>query len=368
MSSLTSLLECPRSMQSAVRDSLALHPPQRREKRYAQEVHLRTDERPACRHAGARVVNSKQTRKEALKLLGGGLAATALGVGFSAQKAGALSQIKTGVFPYSLANPNLPTLVGGFREFTNGVNHKPFYFAAWTDFYKQQAGALYDWYEQDILAVTKTLGVHLFLSLEVKPKQPQYSYRELWRGAPTAAGIDSDQYVMNVAQHLKSWTDRTGHVVPVRMLHEFNCPPLSDGGYGGPYYMPRLWRRWATILRGGDVDGNLKAMGSPRFVALRAWDATTTCCWCGASWQPLQALRQKLTGGSTGQEGSGWISAALTCTPPQTTTEGGSLPCSTASTTSPGNTASRCAFLSSIGQHTKKSTGLLLLENFWSGW
>jgi Glycosyl hydrolase family 26 len=68
---------------------------------------------------------------------------------------------------------------------------------------------------------------------------------------------------MNVAQHLKSWTDRTGHVVPVRMLHEFNCPPLSDGGYGGPDYMPRLWRRWVTILRGGDVDGNLRAMGQP---------------------------------------------------------------------------------------------------------
>jgi hypothetical protein len=117
-------------MQSAVRNSLALHPPQRREERYAQEVHLRTDERPACGHAGARVVNSKLTRKEALKLLGGGIAATALGVGFSAEEAEALSRIQTGVFPYRLANPNLPTLVGGFRAFTNGVNHKPFYFAA----------------------------------------------------------------------------------------------------------------------------------------------------------------------------------------------------------------------------------------------
>ena len=85
MWSLTSLLVYPRSMQSVVRDSLALHPPQRREKRYAQEVHLRIDDRPACRRAGARVVNSKLTRKEALKLLGGGLAATALGVGFSAE-------------------------------------------------------------------------------------------------------------------------------------------------------------------------------------------------------------------------------------------------------------------------------------------
>ena len=55
-------------------------------------------------------MNSKLTRKEALKLLGGGLAATALGVGFSAEEADALSQIKTGVFPYQLANPNLPTL------------------------------------------------------------------------------------------------------------------------------------------------------------------------------------------------------------------------------------------------------------------
>jgi hypothetical protein len=69
---------------------------------------------------------------------------------------------------------------------------------------------------------------------------------------------------MNVAQHLKSWTDRTGHIVPVRMLHEFNCPcDLSDGFYGGPDYMPRFWRRWATILKGGDVAGNLKAMGQP---------------------------------------------------------------------------------------------------------
>jgi hypothetical protein len=102
-------------------------------------------------------VNSKLTRKEALKLLGGGLAATALGVGFSAEEAEALSRIQTGVFPYRLANPNLPTLVGGFRAFTNGVNHKPFYFAAWTDFYKQQAGALYDWYDQDILKAEKPL-------------------------------------------------------------------------------------------------------------------------------------------------------------------------------------------------------------------
>jgi hypothetical protein len=262
VSSLTSLLEYPRSMQSVVRDSLALHPPQPREKRYAQGVHLRTDERPAFRHAGARVVNSKLTRKEALKLLGGGLAATALGVGFSAEEAEALSRIKPGVFPYRLANPNLPTLVGGFRAFTNGVNHKPFYFAAWTDFYKQQAGALYDWYEQDILKAAKTLDVHLFLSLEVRSKQPEYSFRDLWRGAPTAAGIDPDEYVMNVAQHLKSWTDRTGHVVPVRMLHEFNCPSLSNG-WGGPEYMPRFWRRWATILRGGDVDSKLRAMGQP---------------------------------------------------------------------------------------------------------
>jgi hypothetical protein len=102
----------------------------------------------------------------------------------------------------------------------------------------------------------------LFLSLEVRSKQPEYSFRELWRGAPTAAGIDPDEYVMNVAQHLKSWTDRTGHVVPVRMLHEFNCPSLSNG-WGGPEYMPRFWRRWATILRGGDVDSKLRAMGQP---------------------------------------------------------------------------------------------------------
>jgi hypothetical protein len=225
----------------------------------------------------------KVTRKEALKLLGGGLAAAALGVGFcadgvgsattlgleftaeklAAESAEALSGIKTGVFPYPLADPDSPNLVGGFRAFANGVNHRPFYFAAWTDYTKPQAATLYDWYDQDILAVTRTLGVHLFLSLEVKPKQPEYSYRDLCSGAPTAAGIDSDEYVMNVAQHLKYWTDRTGHVVPVRMLHEFNCPPLSDGGYGGPDYMPRLWRRWVTILRGGDVDGNLRAMGQP---------------------------------------------------------------------------------------------------------
>ncbi|HSK85865.1 MAG TPA: hypothetical protein VK902_21035, partial [Rubrobacter sp.] len=144
-------------------------------------------------------MNSKLTRKEALMLLGGGLSATALGVGFSAQEAEALSPITTGLFPYRLANPKLPNLVGGFRAFANGVNHRPFYFAAWTDFTKPQAATLYDWNDQDILAVTKTLGVHLFLSLEVKPKQPKYSYRDLWRGAPTAAGIDSDEYVMNVA-------------------------------------------------------------------------------------------------------------------------------------------------------------------------
>ena len=224
----------------------------------------------------------KVTRKEALKLLGGGLAAAALGVGFcadgvgsattlgveftaeklAAESAEALSGIKTGVFPYPLADPDSPNLVGGFRAFANGVNHRPFYFAAWTDYTKPQAATLYDWYDQDILAVTRTLGVHLFLSLEVKPKQPEYSYRDLWSGAPTAAGIDPDEYVMNVAQHLKSWTDRTGHVVPVRMLHEFNYPPLSNG-WGGPEYMPRFWRRWATILRGGEVDSKLRAMGQP---------------------------------------------------------------------------------------------------------
>src|SRR5215203_1879878 len=56
----------------------------------------------------------------ALPTLGSGFAATALGVGFSAEEAEALSRIKSGVFPYRLANPNLPTLVGGFRAFTNG--------------------------------------------------------------------------------------------------------------------------------------------------------------------------------------------------------------------------------------------------------
>ena len=50
-------------------------------------------------------MNSKLSRKEALKLLGGGLAATALGIGFSAEEAEALSRIKTGVFPYQLADP-----------------------------------------------------------------------------------------------------------------------------------------------------------------------------------------------------------------------------------------------------------------------
>src|SRR5215204_6838401 len=50
-----------------------------------------------------------------------------------------------------------------------------------------------------------------------------------------------------------------------------------------------------------------------------------------------------------------------------TTTEGGRLPCSTASRTLPESTASRFAFPSSIGQHTKKSTGLVLRETFWSG-
>ena len=59
------------------------------------------------------------------------------------------------------------------------------------------------------MKAVKTLNVHLFLSLEVRSKEPEYSFRDLWRGAPTAAGIDPDEYVMNVAQHLKSWTDRT---------------------------------------------------------------------------------------------------------------------------------------------------------------
>jgi hypothetical protein len=45
-------------------------------------------------------------------------------------------------------------------------------------------------------------------------------------------------------------------------LHEFNFPPLSNG-WGGPEYMPRFWRRWATILRGGDVDSKLRAIGQP---------------------------------------------------------------------------------------------------------
>ena len=69
---------------------------------------------------------------------------------------------------------------------------------------------------------------------------------------------------MNVAKDLKFWTDRTGHLVPVRMLHEFNSScPLSEGFYGGPDYMRRFWRRWATILKGGDVNGKLRAMGQP---------------------------------------------------------------------------------------------------------
>ncbi len=213
--------------------------------------------------AVSRVLNVKRTRKEALQLLGSGLAAMTLG-GLSVEEAEALSSIKTGVFPYRLANPDQPTLVGGFRAFANGIDHKPFYFAAWTDYTKPQAAALYDWYDQDILRAVESLGVHLYLSLVVRPKKPEYSFRDLWGGAPTAAGVDPDEYVMNVAQHLKSWTDRTGHIVPVRILHEFNCPcPLSDGFYGGPDYMPRFWRRWATILRGGDVDGNLRAMGQP---------------------------------------------------------------------------------------------------------
>jgi len=73
------------------------------------------------------VLNGRLTRKEALKLLGGGLAATALGIEFSVEQAEALGRIKTGVFPFRLANPDSRNLVGGFRAFANGVNHKPFY-------------------------------------------------------------------------------------------------------------------------------------------------------------------------------------------------------------------------------------------------
>jgi hypothetical protein len=121
--------------------------------------------------AASRVLTVKRTRKEALQLLGSGLAAMTLG-GLSIEEAEALSSIKTGVFPYRFANPDVPNLVGGFRAFANGVNHKPYYLAAWTDYTRAHAGGLYDWSGPEILQAVKTLGVHLYLSLEVRPKSP----------------------------------------------------------------------------------------------------------------------------------------------------------------------------------------------------
>ena len=66
---------------------------------------------------------------------------------------------------------------------------------------------------------------------------------------------------MNVAQHLKAWTDKTGHIVPVMLFHEFNA---VNSGWGGPDVMPKLWKRYVTIMRGGNVNANLAAINQER--------------------------------------------------------------------------------------------------------
>ena len=150
----------------------------------------------------------------------------------------------------------------------------------------------------------------------------------------------------------------------MRMLHEFNCPSLSNG-WGGPEYMPRFWRRWATILRGGDVDSKLRAMGQP---ALRTTKSVARNDNLLFVWNILVGATAE-TNWSDYWPGAQWVDicGADMYPSPDDADERCSLPCSTASTTLPESTASRFAFPSSIGQHTKKSTGLVLRENFWSG-
>jgi hypothetical protein len=194
----------------------------------------------------------------------------------------AATGIRTGVHPHPEANPTNPTVAGGFKAFARGVDHRPYYLAEWNNTNVSQKDALIDWFGEDILTQVANAGAHLFFNMEIEPDfDAGYVYADLWDGAPTQSGENPDQYVMNIAKHLKAWTKSTGHIVPVRLLHEFNA---QFSGWGGPDYMKRYWKRWVTILKGGDVAGRLEAMGQP---PLRTTDTVAANDKLRFVWCPL---------------------------------------------------------------------------------
>jgi hypothetical protein len=205
-------------------------------------------------------MNHELTRKEALRAIGGGsLAALALAYGFSPTEAQALSTINLGVHPFYNADPNEPGMQRGFNVFAGQSGKRPFYYTAWTDPTKKHDDALHDYHGVNALNVADKLGVHLQLNFEIEPMRTNGDYfPQLLDGTgQTEAGINGDTYVMNVARHLKAWTDKTAHTVPVMLFHEFNW---RYSPWGGPNVMPKLWKRYATIMRGGDVNANLAAI------------------------------------------------------------------------------------------------------------
>ena len=207
-----------------------------------------------------RTMNHELTRKEALKVMGGGsLAALGLAYGFSPREALALDTIKLGVQPFYNADPSKPGMQRGFNVFASQSGKKPYYYSAWTDPMNKHDDALRDNYNVNALKVAEDLGVHLQLNIEIEPMRTNGDYFPQFVDGTglTEAGNNGDTYIMNIAQHLKAWTDKTGHTVPVLLFHELNA---RKSGWGGPDVVPKLWKRYVTIMRGGNVNANLAAI------------------------------------------------------------------------------------------------------------
>jgi hypothetical protein len=198
------------------------------------------------------------SRGDFLKVAGGGAALLALGD--REATAEGTNPIKIGLLPYYYADPANPGVQRGFNVFASQSGVRPYFYSGWTDPNRGHGTNLRDESGADIISVATNLNVHLTLNIEIwGTAEPPNRWTSLLDGTGmTSGGVNGDTYIANIRRHLLNYVNATGYTVPVRMFHEFNAP---NSGWGGSDIMPQLWRRYVTILKGGDVNANLAAIG-----------------------------------------------------------------------------------------------------------
>lgn len=231
-------------------------------------------------------------RNEFLKLTGSSVIMMLMSPsGLTATLAEESNPIKIGLHPYYNADPAKPSMQRGFNVFATQVGKRPYFYSAWTDPARQHTTTIRDWTQNvDVLSVARNLKTRITLNMEIEPDwtQPEPWFSTFIDGkGTTEAGINADNYIMNIAIQLKKWVDETGHTVPVRMFHEWN-----KGSWGGSEVMPVLWRRHHAILTGGDVNAKLAAMGQEPLATSKSVGVNNNLRFI---WSPLMRDDEELT-------------------------------------------------------------------------